>query len=195
MNFLKSRGVIHCDIKPENILFLNENSKNVKLIDFGSSTFIDDVDYSYLQTRPYRSPEICFGCKFDFAADMWSLGCIIYELITFKLLFKYKTVEENLAKAMAINSAYNADLFIMGNQFKKLMLKGKYLNNSNSMGRIVGIDVVFPNTKYEFKEELSSTGCPESLVDFIMKCLILNPVERMSVEEALDHPFLKLKNK
>lgn len=166
------------------------------MIDFGSSTFIDDVDYSYLQTRPYRSPEICFGCKFDFAADMWSLGCILYELITFKLLFKYKTIEENLAKALAINNVYNADLFVNGNQFKKLMIKGKYLNNNNSLGsRVIGIDVVFPNTKYDFKEELAQYNCHEQLIDFIEKCLILNPVERMEVDEALNHPFLKLKHK
>ena len=48
LKFLKEKGLIHCDLKPENILFKNKNSKNVKIIDFGSSTFLDDVDYDYL---------------------------------------------------------------------------------------------------------------------------------------------------
>ena len=85
--FFKSRGLIHCDLKPENILFLNKQSNNVKMVDFGSSTFMNDVDYSYLQTRPYRAPEITFGCRFDFAVDIWSLGCVIYELVAFRILF------------------------------------------------------------------------------------------------------------
>ena len=79
-------------MKPENILFRDERSKNVKIIDFGSSTFMDDVDYDYLQTRPYRAPEVFFGCKFSFKADIWSLGAIIYELLTSKVLFPYRTM-------------------------------------------------------------------------------------------------------
>lgn len=192
LKFLKSRGIIHCDIKPENILFLNEHSKNVKLIDFGSATFIDDIDYSYLQTRPYRSPEIVFGCKFDFSVDIWSLGCVLYELVAFKLLFKYKTVEENVAKAMAINQIYNTNLFSKGSTWKKFVIKGRYLNNCNKLNRSGEVDVVFPNKDYDFKMELMSLGCHDLLVDFITKCLILNPVERMTVEEALEHPFLSL---
>lgn len=40
-----------------------------------------------MQTLPYRAPEIVLGANFDYQIDMWSLGCIIYELITHKVLF------------------------------------------------------------------------------------------------------------
>lgn len=190
--FLKSRGIIHCDLKPENILFITKTSSNVKIVDFGSSTFMNDVDYTYLQTRPYRAPEITFGCKFDFAVDIWSLGCVIYELVTFKILFKYKTVEENIAKAMAINRSSNFDVFSKGTNYHNLVINNRYLNTTvPGSNKSIALELVIPNEDYNFLQELKESGCKADVADFIMKCLKLNPAERFSVEEALAHPFLK----
>lgn len=72
--------IIHCDLKPENILLKEENKSGIKIIDFGSSTFIDEKVYTYIQSRFYRAPEIMFGIPYTPAIDMWSLGCIIAEL-------------------------------------------------------------------------------------------------------------------
>jgi len=47
------------------------------------------MTHAEMQTLPYRSPEIILGSDFGFPIDMWSLGCIIYELITHKVLFHY----------------------------------------------------------------------------------------------------------
>ena len=190
--FFKNRGVIHCDLKPENILFVTKTSPNVKIVDFGSSTFMDDVDYTYLQTRPYRAPEITFGCKFDFAVDMWSLGCVIYELLTFKLLFRYKTVEENIAKALAINKTSSFDIFSHGTNYHNLVVNNKYLNNSHVVStRSINIELVLPNDEYDFIGDLKAAGCKPDIIDFIQGCLKLNPGERLTPEEALEHPFLK----
>jgi len=119
LRFLKECGVVHCDIKPENILFRNDQQSGIKLIDFGSAVFINDACYDYLQTRPYRCPEIILGCVFDFAADMWSLGCVLYEIVTCKVLFNYKTVQENLAKAIAITGYTSLELFEGAARVKK----------------------------------------------------------------------------
>lgn len=191
--FFKSRGIIHCDLKPENILFLTKKSLNVKIVDFGSSTFMNDVDYTYLQTRPYRAPEITFGCKFDFGVDMWSLGCVIYELIVFRMLFKYKTVEENIAKAMAINKTSSFDAFSKGSNYRNLVVNNRYLNNTIPMStRSINMELVLPNESYDFGAELREAGCTAELVDFMYGCLRLNPMERLTAEEALEHPFMKL---
>lgn len=83
LKFLKEVGIIHCDLKPENILLENDRLFKVKLIDFGSALFIQENDQHFeMQTLPYRSPEITLRSDYSFEIDMWSLGCIVYELIT-----------------------------------------------------------------------------------------------------------------
>lgn len=61
MKFLKSKGILHCDVKPENILY-DDKIDAYKIIDFGSACFIDEECFSYLQTKPYRAPEVVMGC-------------------------------------------------------------------------------------------------------------------------------------
>jgi serine/threonine protein kinase len=189
LKLLKSLGVIHCDLKPENILFRSETSKTVKVIDFGSATFIDDLDYDYLQTRPYRAPEISFGCKFDFTADIWSLGCILYELVSSRVLFNYTSVQENLAKAFAINRNYSVELFADGTKRKKYITPSGLLFAELSNQR--EWDIVIPKIDHEPFADLKAAGCEPCLISFIEKCLILDPMNRMTVDIAMDHEFLK----
>lgn len=80
LKYLKQLEIIHCDLKPENILLKEENKSGIKIIDFGSSTFIDEKVYTYIQSRFYRAPEIMLGIPYTTAIDMWSLGCIMAEL-------------------------------------------------------------------------------------------------------------------
>ncbi|TPX54283.1 hypothetical protein SeMB42_g00354 [Synchytrium endobioticum] len=74
--------VIHCDMKPENILLQYPNRSLLKVIDFGSSCFTNERTYSYIQSRFYRSPEVILGAPYSCSIDMWSLGCILMELLT-----------------------------------------------------------------------------------------------------------------
>nr|XP_055044339.1 homeodomain-interacting protein kinase 1-like isoform X3 [Misgurnus anguillicaudatus] len=80
---LKSLGLIHADLKPENIMLVDPNRQpyRVKVIDFGSASHVSKaVCSTYLQSRYYRAPEIILGLPFCEAIDMWSLGCVIAEL-------------------------------------------------------------------------------------------------------------------
>ena len=81
LKYLKQLEIIHCDLKPENILLKEENKSGIKIIDFGSSTFIDEKVYTYIQSRFYRAPEIMLGIPYSPAIDMWSIGCIFAELM------------------------------------------------------------------------------------------------------------------
>lgn len=96
LNYLKNQKVIHCDLKPENILFTDDEYRNIKLIDFGASCQDCSTGFFYVQSRYYRAPEIVLGVQYDHAVDMWSLGCIFYELITGKPLFPARDENELL---------------------------------------------------------------------------------------------------
>jgi serine/threonine protein kinase len=61
LKFMKNQGIIHCDMKPENVLFTDENFNRVKVIDFGASCEDCSSGFFYVQSRYYRAPEIVLG--------------------------------------------------------------------------------------------------------------------------------------
>ena len=79
--------VIHADLKPENIMITPNN--DIKIIDFGNSILKHKIySTNYIVSRYYRAPEICFELPYTSSIDIWSVGCIYYELLTGKPIFK-----------------------------------------------------------------------------------------------------------
>ena len=62
---LKKIGIIHCDLKPENVMFADEAKTTVKIVDFGSACTEYKSGFTYVQSRFYRSPEIVMGLNYD----------------------------------------------------------------------------------------------------------------------------------
>lgn len=87
LNYIQDEGIIHCDLKPENIILKDKNKSGIKVIDFGSSCFLTKRVYTYIQSRFYRAPEIILGVPYTNAIDMWSMGCILAELYSGYPLF------------------------------------------------------------------------------------------------------------
>ncbi|MED6244572.1 Homeodomain-interacting protein kinase 3 [Ataeniobius toweri] len=109
---LKSMGLIHADLKPENIMLVDpvRQPYRVKVIDFGSASHVSKaVCSTYLQSRYYRAPEIILGLPFCEAIDMWSLGCVIAELFLGWPLYpgalEYDQVDFLSFEAMPISAA------------------------------------------------------------------------------------------
>ena len=89
---MHDRKVIHRDLKPANILFHREGRKTtIKLADLGLARGLTDsevVARSKVGTPLYMAPEVIKGKAHDYKADVWSLGCILYELMALKSPFK-----------------------------------------------------------------------------------------------------------
>lgn len=85
LKYLHSAGILHRDLKPSNILL--DSSCKIKICDFGLSRTLSiyeskiPVMTEFIATRWYRAPEVLFGStSYSIKSDMWSLGCLIYEL-------------------------------------------------------------------------------------------------------------------
>lgn len=61
MVLLQDLGIVHCDLKPENVLLVSPSKSRIKMIDFGSSCYENERLYTYIQSRFYRSPEVILG--------------------------------------------------------------------------------------------------------------------------------------
>ena len=78
----------------------------IKLIDFGGATFEDDHHASIINTRQYRGPEAILGCGWSYPSDVWSAGCILFELCKGRLLFETHDNHEHLALMQRLLGAY-----------------------------------------------------------------------------------------
>lgn len=102
LSFVHGIGILHCDLKPENLLLSSYSRCRVKLIDFGSSCFVTDHLTSYIQSRSYRAPEVILGLPYGPKLDVWSLGCILYEMATGRVLFVNDSVQTILARMQSV---------------------------------------------------------------------------------------------
>jgi len=180
---LKSKRVIHCDLKPENILLAHPLHSEIKVIDFGSSCFENEKVYTYIQSRFYRSPEVILGMSYGLPIDMWSLGCILAELLTGYPIFPGENEQEQLACIMEIFGPPEKHLIEKSSR-KKLFF--------DSMGK----PRVTVSTKGRRRRPSSKTlqqalKCDdEAFLDFIARCLRWDPDRRMKPDEAMLHEFV-----
>merc|ERR1719160_2263619 len=114
LEYIHGLCLIHSDVKPENILIQSYSRCLVKLIDFGSSCFIDDHLSSYVQSRSYRAPEVLLGLPYGQKIDIWSLGCVLAELWTGYVLFQNDSVQSLLARIAGIIGPFPASMLAVG---------------------------------------------------------------------------------
>lgn len=98
LKYIHSANVLHRDLKPSNLL-LNANC-DLKICDFGLARTTSETDFmtEYVVTRWYRAPELLLNCsEYTAAIDVWSVGCILMEIIRREPLFPGKDYVQQLA--------------------------------------------------------------------------------------------------
>ncbi|CAK9805298.1 Dual specificity tyrosine-phosphorylation-regulated kinase 2 [Anthophora plagiata] len=183
LRLLYREKIVHCDLKPENVLLKQRGSSSIKVIDFGSSCYSHQRVYTYLQSRFYRSPEVILGLPYGTPIDMWSLGCIIAELYTGYPLFPGEDEMEQLACIMEV-----------------LGLPPEHIINQATRGRLFfdlkGCPRCVTNTKGKKRWPGSKNvemvlRCTDRVfVDFVSRCLEWDPKKRMTPDEAMRHEWL-----
>ncbi|KIL00634.1 hypothetical protein PAXRUDRAFT_129338 [Paxillus rubicundulus Ve08.2h10] len=181
---MRHHRIVHCDLKPENVLLKHPAKSAIKVIDFGSSCFEHEKIYTYIQSRFYRSPEVILGMNYHMAIDMWSLGCILAELYTGFPIFPGENEQEQLSCIMEVLGPPDKD-FINRSSRKRLFFDNNCAPRPvvNSKGRRRR-----PGTK-SLAHVLRCQD--EDFVDFIARCLVWDPERRMKPQAALQHNFLK----
>ncbi|KAI0646766.1 hypothetical protein C8Q79DRAFT_1067692 [Trametes meyenii] len=181
---MRHHRIVHCDLKPENVLLRHPAKSAIKVIDFGSSCFEHEKIYTYIQSRFYRSPEVILGMNYHMAIDMWSLGCIMAELYTGFPIFPGENEQEQLACIMEVLGVPDKD-FINRSSRKRL-----FFDTTGAPRPVV-------NTKGKRRRPGTKTlaqalknPSDDLFVDFISKCLVWDPERRLKPQAALRHPYI-----
>lgn len=179
-------------MKPENILFTDDSYQNIKIIDFGASCESCDKGFFYVQSRYYRAPEVVIGLQYDFAVDMWSLGCIIYELITNQPLFPANDENELVEFIYVTIGRMPEKMLKSAKKYKQFFKTTSSFFSTYNHEIIRSKDTCLGPELKEASQPLSNLlynkAGPE-MIDFISKCLVVDPQARMKPEEALAHPL------
>lgn len=171
------------------------------MIDFGSSCFEHQRVYTYIQSRFYRAPEVILGGKYGLAIDVWSLGCILAELLTGYPLLPGEDESDQLACIIELLGMPPQRLLDASKRTKNFFTSKGYpryaqvttyadgevvLSGARSRrGRMRG-----PPGSGSFTKVLR--GCEDLLfVDFLKRCLEWEPSARITPSNALRHPWLR----
>lgn len=218
LSFLSRINVIHCDVKPENIVLRNLSQMDVKLIDFSAScrTFDSSLLVKYVQTRMYRSPEVVLGLSYGVSIDMWSLACVFVELYTGQPLFYGSSQREVLQCTVEIlgmipdkmldRSTNQIPLIILNGRQKQGQLKDDNPNSieatphsiypsDNPVASLTETIMQRRAASLEGKEseQDDEVSLPEEalqFVDLVYQMLAFDPEQRVKPSRALEHPFL-----
>ncbi|MES1914319.1 MAG: hypothetical protein MHM6MM_006408 [Cercozoa sp. M6MM] len=205
LRFLAKMRIKHCDFKPDNIL-VNRNRTAVKVCDLGTAVPADAVTGPEVVARFYRAPEIMLGLPSNSQLDMWSLGCVLFELYTGKFLFEGKDNNEQLRRFIEVKGTFPVKLLRMAGP---MLLKEHFNTATMTYEQNVYDSVTGQFMKRAFHPTRPTRSLlhllqPEGLghmapsdrrkltelADLLERMLVLDPAKRTTPSAALKHPFI-----
>ncbi|NXL94785.1 CLK1 kinase, partial [Alectura lathami] len=201
VNFLHLNKLTHTDLKPENILFVKSDyveeynpklkrdertlkNPDIKVVDFGSATYDDEHHSTLVSTRHYRAPEVILALGWAQPCDVWSIGCILIEYYLGFTVFPTHDSKEHLAMMERILGPL-PDHMIQKTRKRKYFYRDQLdWDEHSSAGRYVA------RRCKPLKEFMTCKDADhENLFDLIQKMLEYDPGKRITLQEALKHPF------
>ncbi|XP_017099612.2 extracellular signal-regulated kinase 7 [Drosophila bipectinata] len=185
IQYMHSGNVIHRDLKPSNILI--DSKCRLKVADFGLARTLsmkrksafDDMENDamltdYVATRWYRAPEILVASrKYTKGIDMWSLGCILGEMIRQKPLFQGTSTINQIEKIVtALPDVTQSDIESIGASFGTVLLSKK----------------INRDRRHSLDEMLRN--CCDDAMSLVKGLLVLDPLGRLTAKEAIMHSFV-----
>ncbi|KRW98590.1 Protein kinase-like domain [Pseudocohnilembus persalinus] len=170
--YLQSVGVCHRDIKPQNIL-VDEEKKTLKICDFGSAKKLikGEPNVAYICSRYYRAPELIFGAQeYTTAIDVWSMGCVLAEMILTEPLFPGESAVDQLVEIIKILGTPTIE-------------QVKEMNPKHT-------DFQFPIIKaHPWKKVFNNFKIDPQLLNLISKLLVYSPLKRLTPIQILADPY------
>ncbi|ODM90040.1 Dual specificity tyrosine-phosphorylation-regulated kinase 2 [Orchesella cincta] len=204
---LSQKQIVHGDLNLENILLKQEYRDEIKVIDFGSSRFLNEKGSTspYLQGCAYRAPELILGIEYGTPVDMWAVGCVVVELFTGQKLLPGEDEQDQMACILELlgkppkdylQKATRAQEFFSDENIiipayceEKTKKNGKKIlvSKRKESGKIRGP----PGTRdLELVLGMDRAVKP-TFLDFVKRCLEWVPEARLKPSQALVHPWIK----
>ena len=184
IKFIHSADIIHRDLKPSNI-FINSDC-HIKLGDFGlartlgHNPHIQNMVTEYVATRWYRAPEMILAAqKYGKPIDMWSVGCILYELLVGTPLLPGKSTKEMMKMMFGVTGFPDRKEY---NEVKN-ECKIQHIDYDDLLQEKI-------KKKKNILQMVSGYTHDEVAIDLLLKLLVFNPKKRLTAEEALEHPYV-----
>lgn len=175
VNYMHSSNIIHRDLKPSNIL-LNKKC-DIKICDLGLGRGYDteeEFKTEYVVTRWYRAPEVILNAsEYTKAIDIWSIGCILAELLGRTALFPGDNYLDQIQRIVSIlGTPKYSDISYISNEKALEFIKSLPKRSRQPWG------LLYPKA--------NPLAC-----DLLGVMLAFNPDKRAGVEECLDHPYFE----
>lgn len=174
VDFCHQHKCIHRDVKPENIL-INKHG-HVKLCDFGFARVLTgpgDEYTDYVATRWYRGPELLVGdTQYGPPVDVWAIGCVFAELLTGQALWPGLSDVDQL--------------YLIKKTLGDLIPRHKEIFSNNSFFR----GSCIPEAEQEETLEEKIPIISSQALSFLKGCLAMDPVQRLTCAELLEHPYM-----
>jgi len=189
LDFAHSRGIMHRDVKPHNIM-IDHSQRKLKLIDWGLAEFYHPgQEYNVrVASRYYKGPELLVGLQdYDYSLDMWSLGCMLAAMIYCREpFFKGNDNNDQLVKIARVLGT--ADLFAYLDKYQ--------IKLSSVFDKTLPSPTKYPKMSWKsFIDTNNAKLATDDAIDLLDKLLRYDHQERLSPKEAMEHPFFyPLKN-
>ena len=181
LKHIHEQGLIHCDLKPENILFKISHKSSIKLIDFGSACEKNNKSFTYIQSRYYRAPEIILELDYTEKIDIWSLGCILFELYSGSPLFIGDDDVDQLCRMIECLGDLPDEIVRSSPRKNELFDPKGRLLLANAQGVMPGCSRISSKLR----------KVDSDFLDFLNECLKLDPKKRIDAAGALRHPWIR----